>query len=119
MTTYTSNWKDAGQAAALYPDKLCMEMCPGLKDQIEYDATGLKRLGELRQLDMEELIRDMIKTAKEFVSDNIADETSVSHGDLPPMTDEGRRAADQDQSELGGYRRLRARERPSSECGQL
>ena len=69
-----------------------MEMCRGLKDQIEYEATGLKRLGKLRQLDMEELIRDM-----EFVSDNIADETSGSHGDLPPMTDEGRRAADQDQ----------------------
>ena len=73
-----------------------MEMCRGLKGQIEYDATGLKCFGELGQLDMEELIRDMVKTAEEFVNDNIADETSGSHGDLPPMTDEGRRAADQD-----------------------
>ena len=61
-----------------------MEMCRGLKDQIEYDATGLKCLGELRQLDMEELIRDMVETAEELVSDNIADETSGPRGDLPP-----------------------------------
>ena len=72
------------KAAALYPDELCMDMCSGLKEQIEYDATWLKCLGELGQLEMEELIRDMVETAEEFVIDNIADETSGSHGDLPP-----------------------------------
>ena len=61
-----------------------MEMCRGLKEQMEYDATGLKCLGELRQLEMEEFIRDMVETAEECVIDNIADETSGSHGDLPP-----------------------------------
>ena len=85
------------EAAALYPDELCMEMCRGLKDQIEYDATGLKCFGELTQVEMKELIRDMVETAEELVNDNIADETPGSHGDLPPMTHEGRRAADQDQ----------------------
>ena len=72
------------KAAALYPDHLCMAMCRGLKDQIEYDATGLKCLGELGQLGMGELIRDMAETAEEFIIDNIVDETSGSHGDLPP-----------------------------------
>ena len=61
-----------------------MEMCRGLKEPIVCDATGLKCLGELGQLDIEELIRDMLETAEEFVNDNIADETSGSHGDLPP-----------------------------------
>ena len=28
------------KAAALYPDELCMEMCKGLKEQIESDAKG-------------------------------------------------------------------------------
>ena len=64
------------KSAALYPDELCMAMCRGLKDQIDYDATWLKCFGELEQLDMEELIRDMVETAEEFVIDNIADETS-------------------------------------------
>ena len=72
------------KAAALYTDELCMDMCRGLKDQMEYDATGLKCLGELGQLGMEELIREMVETVEEFIIDNIADETSGSHGDLPP-----------------------------------
>jgi hypothetical protein len=32
------------KAAALYPDELCMEMCKGLKEQIDYDRKGLKCL---------------------------------------------------------------------------
>ena len=61
-----------------------MEMYRGLKDQIEYDDTGLKYFGELGQRDTEKLIRDMVETAEEFGNDNIADETSGSLGDLPP-----------------------------------
>ena len=37
------------KAAALYPDELCMEMCKGLKEQIDYDRKGLKCLGELNE----------------------------------------------------------------------
>ena len=29
------------KAAALYPVEVCMEMCRGLKEQIEYDSKGL------------------------------------------------------------------------------
>ena len=61
-----------------------MEMCRCLKDQMEYDATGLKCLGQLGQLEMEELIRDIVETAEEFAFDNIANETLGSHDDLPP-----------------------------------
>ena len=39
----------------------------------------------------------MIDTAKELISQDVARETIGSHGDLPPMTDEGRRAELQDQ----------------------
>ena len=70
------------KAAALYPDELCMEMCRGLKEQLEYDATGLKCLGELGQLGLEELIRDMVATAEDFVEEDIACENIGSHGDV-------------------------------------
>ena len=52
------------KAAALYPDELCMEMCKGLKEQIECDAKGMKCLGELSKKEAEDFIRDMIETAK-------------------------------------------------------
>ena len=74
-----------------------MEMCRGLKDQMVYDAKGLKCLGELSRKDMERVYRDMVETAADFIEENITDEISGSHGDSPPMTDEGRRADDQDQ----------------------
>ena len=74
-----------------------MEMCKGLKKQIEYDAKGLTCCGELSKKEAEDLIRDMVETAKDFIDEDIADETIGSHGDLPPMTDEGRRADVQDQ----------------------
>ena len=80
MIMYTRNLKEAGQRE----QPSTREICRGLKDQMVYDATGLKCLGEMRQLEMEELIRDMVETAEEFVSDNIADEASGSHGDLHP-----------------------------------
>ena len=35
------------KAAALHPDELCMEMCKGFRDQMDYDAKGLKCLDEL------------------------------------------------------------------------
>ena len=74
-----------------------MAMCKGLKEPIEYDASGLKYLGELSRVETEELIIDMAETAKNFIEEDIAHETIGSHGDLPPMTDEGRRAEVQDQ----------------------
>ena len=72
------------KAAALYPDELCMEMCRGLKDQMAYDAKGLKCLGELSRKEMEGLVRDMVETAANFIEESITDETSGSHGDSPP-----------------------------------
>ena len=42
---------------------------------MEYDANGLKCLGELGQLGLEEFIRDMVATAEDFVEENIACET--------------------------------------------
>ena len=71
------------KAAALYPDELCVEMCKGLRDQMDYDARGLKRLGELSQKDMEALVRVMVETAGGFVDDN-AIEMYGSRTDLPP-----------------------------------
>ena len=72
------------KAAALFPDELCMQMCKGLKEQIEYDAKGLKRLGELSKKGTEDLIRDMVETANDFIDENFVDETTGSLGDLPP-----------------------------------
>ena len=64
-----------------------MEMCKGLKEQIEYDAKGLKCLGELRNKETEDFIRNMVETTNNFIDENIADETT---GRPPlPMTDEG------------------------------
>ena len=40
------------KAAALYLHELCIEMCKGLREQLDYDAKGLKCLGELSQKDM-------------------------------------------------------------------
>ena len=37
------------------------------------------------------------ETAKDFVDENITCETIGSHGDLPPMSDDGRRAEGKDQ----------------------
>ena len=71
------------KAAALYPDELCMEMCQGFIEQIEHDAKGLKCLGGLSKTETEELIQDMIDTATDFFSEEVADETIGSHGDLP------------------------------------
>ena len=65
-----------------------MEMCKGLREQIEYDAKGLTCLGELSERDMGGLIRDMVETAKDFIDEIFADEMTGSHGDLFPMTDE-------------------------------
>ena len=50
-----------------------MEMCKGLKEQIEYDAKGLQCLGELSKNEAEDLIRDMVETAKDFINEDIAD----------------------------------------------
>ena len=72
------------KAAAPYPDLLCIETCKGLREQIEYDAKGLKCFGELSKKEAEDLIRDMVETAKDFIDEDIADETAGSHGDLPP-----------------------------------
>ncbi len=74
-----------------------MEMCKGLKEQIEYDCKGSKCLGEMSLVETEELIIAMTETAKDFVDENITCETIGSHGDLPPMSDDGRRAEGQDQ----------------------
>ena len=63
------------KAAALYPDELCMEMCKGLKEQIEYDSKGLKCLGDVSLVETEELIIAMTETAKDFVDENITCET--------------------------------------------
>ena len=42
-------------------------------------------------------MKDMIGTANDLISEDVAGETIGSRGDLPPMTDEGRRADVQDQ----------------------
>ena len=44
------------KAAALYPDELCMEMCLGLQDQMEYDKKGLKCMGEMNADDLKNVI---------------------------------------------------------------
>ena len=85
------------KAAALYPDELCMEMCKGFRDQIEYDCNGLTCLGELNEKELVELVNGMLETAERWVEEDKANEIQGSHGDLPPMTDEGRRAQDEDE----------------------
>ena len=71
------------KAAALYPNKLSMEICKGFKEQIKYHAEGVKCLGDLSKKETEDFIRDIVETAKDFIDENIADETMGSHGDSP------------------------------------
>ena len=81
MTTSTSSLKVEGPKPR--PSTLinCARKCA--RAQIEYDAKGLKCLGELSKKETEDFIRDMVTTANDFIDENIADETTGSHGDLP------------------------------------
>ena len=77
------------KAAALYPDELCMEMCKGFRDQIEYNRKGLKCLGELNEKELVELVNGMLGTAERWAEEDEAYEIEGPHGDLPSMADEG------------------------------
>ena len=85
------------KAAALYPHELCIEMCKGLRDQIEHDRKGLKCLGDRNEKELVELVNGMLETAERWVEEDKANEIEGSHGDFPPMTDEGRRAQVKDE----------------------
>ena len=74
-----------------------MEMCKGIKEQIDYDRKGLKCLGELNENELVELVKGMVETAERWVGEDKVNEIQGSHGDLPPMTDEGRRTQENDE----------------------
>ena len=65
-------------------------MCRGLKDQIAYNGRGLKCLGELNKNDAQKLVEVMLDAASKFIEEDNVIENIGSHGDSPPMTDEGR-----------------------------
>ena len=81
------------KAAALYPDELCMEMCKGLKDQIEYDDKGMMCLGEMNIIELDGMLKDMIDIVDEMVEQPSDDEITGSHVDSAPVTDEAARGA--------------------------
>ena len=54
-------------------------------------------LGELNDKELVELVNGMLETAERWVEEDEVNEIEGSHGDLPPMTDEGRRTQVKDE----------------------
>ena len=71
--------------AVLHPAELCISICQGFKERIEYDKKRIKCMGTVDQHGLECLVRDLVDTAEEFINENIANGRPGSHGDFPPQ----------------------------------
>ena len=66
-----------------------MEMCKGLKEQIEYNRKGLKCPGELNEKDLVELVNGVLETAERWVEEDKVNEIQGSEA-VTLLTDEGK-----------------------------